>query len=65
MCIVPLVVFTRVAGKIACLHADLASTAITRETRKACVSELPCIRKKLPVAGSVDRSNDIQVRRRT
>ena len=26
---------------------------------------LPRIRKKLPVAGSVDRSNDIQVRRRT
>ena len=30
--------FTRVARKIACLHADLASTAITRETRKACFS---------------------------
>ena len=29
MCIVPLVVFTRVAREIACLHADLASTAIT------------------------------------
>ena len=38
MCIVPLVVFTQVARKIACLHADLASTAITRETRKACFS---------------------------
>ncbi len=36
MCIVPLVVFTRVAGEIACLHADLASNEITRETRKAC-----------------------------
>ena len=36
MCIVPLVVFTRVAREIACLHAD-----------------------------SADRSNDIQVRRRT
>ena len=38
MCIVPLVVFTRVAREIAYLHADLASTAITRETRKACFS---------------------------
>ena len=28
--------FTRVARKIACLHAYLASTAITRETRKVC-----------------------------
>lgn len=26
---------------------------------------LPCIRKKLPVAGSVDISNEIWVRRRT
>ena len=34
----PGVLFTRVARKIACLHADLASTAITRETRKACFS---------------------------
>jgi len=33
-----LLAFTRVARKIACLHADLASTAITRETRKACFS---------------------------
>ena len=43
MCIVPLVVFTRVA----------------RETRKAGFSQLPRIRKKLPVAVSADRSNDI------
>lgn len=43
MCIVPLVVFTRVAREIACLHADLASTAITRETRKACFSLLSIV----------------------
>ena len=30
------ILYMRVARKIACLHADLASTAITRETRKAC-----------------------------
>jgi len=29
--------FTRVARKIACLHAYLSSTAITRETRKVCL----------------------------
>ena len=35
MCSVPLVVFMRVAREIACLHADLASTAITRENCKS------------------------------